>query len=364
MRHRLHALCPYFAMFPETFAEEWLARLTRPGDLVLDPFCGRGTLPFQALLMGRRALGCDTNPVAFCVSRAKTNAPSQGRVLARISKLRSAYRERAVAAEVECLPAFFHHAYHPATLHQLVYLRSRLQHRDSVVDGMLAALVLGSLHGEMDRSDRFLSNQMPHTISTKPDYSVRFWKKKRMRAPERDVFDLLEMQLAYRYEGNVPDERGVILNIDMRLLPKFVDRRKAPIRCVVTSPPYFDVTNYAEDQWLRVWFLGGPPAPRKQPFSQDDRHSDLNKYWALLADMWRTLSLVTDRNADVVIRLGATRIGPDRLVSGLEAVARVANRRVRLVDQRVSELVKRQTDSFRPGSTGCKVEVDCHFRMA
>jgi hypothetical protein len=351
-------------MFPETFAEEWLSRLTRPGDLVLDPFCGRGTLPFQALLMDRRAIGCDTNPVAYCVSRAKTNAPARGRLLNRIEKLKAGYRASSVKADAARLPTFFHHAYHAETLRQIVYLRANLQHRTSVVDGMLAALILGSLHGEADRSNRFLSNQMPHTISTKPDYSVRFWKARRLRAPERNAFELLKQQLVYRYEGEVPSERGKILNIDMRELPKFIGGRSEAIRCVVTSPPYFDVTNYAEDQWLRLWFLGGPTEPRKQAFSRDDRHGRLDQYWALLADMWRTLSMVLDDNADVVIRLGATRIGPERLVSGLEGVAKVANRRVRLVEQRVSALVRRQTDSFRPGSTGCKVEVDCHFRMS
>ena len=35
MRHRFHALCPYFAMFPESFVETWIDRLTKPGDLVL-----------------------------------------------------------------------------------------------------------------------------------------------------------------------------------------------------------------------------------------------------------------------------------------------------------------------------------------
>ena len=24
-------------------------------------------------------------------------------------------------------------------------------------------------------------------------------------------------------------------------------------------PPYLDVTHFEEDQWLRLWFLGGPP---------------------------------------------------------------------------------------------------------
>lgn len=360
MRHRLHALCSYFAMFPEAFAEEWLSRLTKPGDLVIDPFCGRGTLPFQALVMGRRAIGCDTNPVAYCISKAKTNAPSQGRLLSRIQELDKEYRKRTVVAEVARLPDFFRYAYHAETLHQLVYLRRSLRHRVSLVDGMLAALALGSLHGENDRSDRFLSNQMPHTISTKPEYSIRFWKSRRHRAPQRDVFELLRRQAEYRYETAPPKDRALILHMDMRELPRHV---RAPARCAVTSPPYFDVTNYGEDQWLRLWFLGGPPEPKRQEFSRDDRHGNLDQYWLMLADMWRALSLVMDRNADVVVRLGATRLGPESLVRGLEGVAKVASRRIRLVNSHVSEIVKRQTDSFRPGSKGCRVEVDCHFRM-
>jgi hypothetical protein len=148
--------------------------------------------------------------------------------------------------------------------------------------------------------------------------------------------------------------------MDMRELPRHVG---TPARCAVTSPPYFDVTNYGEDQWLRLWFLGGPPEPKRQDFSRDDRHGNVDHYWMMLADMWRTLSLVMDKNADVVVRLGATRLGPENLVRGLEGVAKVASRRVRLVNSRVSEIVKRQTDSFRPGSKGCRVEVDCHFQM-
>jgi hypothetical protein len=350
-------------MFPESFAEHWLTKLSSPGDLVLDPFCGRGTLPFQALLMGRRAIGCDTNPVAYCIAKAKTNAPSFGRVASRVDELERSYRESLVRDEVEKLPSFFHFAYDAGALHQLVYLRRRLSHRTSLVDGMVAALVLGSLHGEADKSKRFLSNQMPHTISTKPDYSIRFWKKGRHRAPKRNVFDLLRMQLAYRYETGAPDDRALIFNMDMRDLPRHTTKFKSPVRCVVTSPPYFDVTNYAEDQWLRLWFLGGPPEPKKQSFSRDDRHGNIDQYWSMLADMWRTLSLVLDKKSDVVIRLGATRIGPERLVKALEGVAKVSNRKIRLVDSYVSEIIKRQTESFRPGSKGCRVEVDCHFRV-
>src|SRR5260370_16931399 len=75
MRHRFHALCPYFAMFPESFASTWIVRLTKPGEIVLDPFSGRGTTAFQALLLHRRAIACDVNDVAACLTRRKTSPP-------------------------------------------------------------------------------------------------------------------------------------------------------------------------------------------------------------------------------------------------------------------------------------------------
>lgn len=364
MRNRFHALCPYFAMFPETFAEQWIKRLTRPGEVLLDPFCGRGTLPFQAILMGRRAVGCDTNPVAYCVSRAKTNAPPLTVALRRVDELEEGYTARSVKRDIDRLPEFFRYAFHEETLRQVVFLRRELDFKRSHRDCMVAAVALGALHGESDKSDRYLSNQMPHTISTKPDYSVRFWKRYRYKAPKRNAFELLRRQLQYRYESVQPKERAQILHTDMRNLPRYKSALEGPIRYVVTSPPYFDVTNYGEDQWLRLWFLGGPPSPIRQKFSKDDRHSAEEQYWTLLADMWRVLGQTMGHDSHIVIRLGATRIQPARLASGLEGVARVAGRHVKLASHKVSELVRRQTDSFRPGSTGCKVEIDCYFQMA
>jgi hypothetical protein len=40
--------------------------------------------------------------------------------------------------------------------------------------------------------------------------------------------------------------------------------------------------------------------------------------------MWRALGVILDENSDIVIRLGATRIGPERLASGLEGAAKAS----------------------------------------
>lgn len=364
MRHRFHSICPYFAMFPESFAAVWIDRLTAPGDLVLDPFCGRGTAPFQALTMGRLAVANDINPVAYCVTRAKTNAPPRSSLLGRLTRLEKLYHERVRDCPEEHLPDFFRHAYSPGTLSEIRFLRSRLRWKTSDVDCMLAALILGVLHGESQKSPSCLSNQMPRTISTKPDYSIRFWKERGLVAPRRKVFSILRDCVAFRYKSQRPGTRATVIQGDFRSLPAVLRHHERPIRLAVTSPPYLDTTNFEEDQWLRIWFLGGMPHPTYGQISKDDRHERLDSYWRMISDIWRVLGLVLARDGFVVFRLGGKKVTPDRIVKGLEVSSVFSGRPARLVSSEVSLIRKRQTDAFRPGSTGCVQEVDCCFQLA
>jgi hypothetical protein len=228
---------------------------------------------------------------------------------------------------------------------------------------MLAALVLGSLHGECDKSSAYLSNQMPRTISTKPDYSVRFWEKHGLRSPKRDIFALLRDRVCFRYETPPPDSRATVLELDFRDLPRRLAHSTNGLRCVVTSPPYLDTTNFEEDQWLRLWFLGGPPKPTYRRISRDDRYENPAFYWQFIADMWRVLGCTLALNADVVIRLGGKNLSSRSIVDGLMDTSTFARRKVKLISSYVSRIRGRQTEAFRPGSQGCRFEVDCHFRV-
>jgi len=91
MRHRFHSICPYFAMFPETFVEKHLCLAPTDG-VILDPFSGRWTTVFQTLLSGRTGLGIDTNPLAACISRAKADAPVEMEVTSRIEEIESKFK--------------------------------------------------------------------------------------------------------------------------------------------------------------------------------------------------------------------------------------------------------------------------------
>src|SRR4051812_49694223 len=66
--HPLHSVCSYFAMFPPQIAHVFVRWLSGPGDVVYDPFAGRGTVPLEAALLGRRGVGSDANPLAVTLS--------------------------------------------------------------------------------------------------------------------------------------------------------------------------------------------------------------------------------------------------------------------------------------------------------
>lgn len=47
------------------------------GPVVVDPFCGRGTIPLEAQRLGLRAAGSDINPVAVLISKALSEFPAK-----------------------------------------------------------------------------------------------------------------------------------------------------------------------------------------------------------------------------------------------------------------------------------------------
>jgi hypothetical protein len=364
MRHRFHSLCPYFAVFPEDFAAEWIDKLTAPGDIILDPFSGRGTTAFQALLMGRNAIACDSNAVAYCITRAKTQAPvNQSQILRRINDLARRYSSVDWDRPQRDLPPFFHVAYASETLRQILYLRSRLRWRKSNVDAFIAAIALGALHGESDRGKNYFSNQMPRTISTKPDYSIRFWHDRGQRAPRRDVFAVMRRLVAFRYVSSPPTRAAFVVQSDMRQLPELCPVSRGRVRLAITSPPYLDMTRYVEDQWLRLWFLGGEPRPVYRHHGRDDRRTNARAWWELMAEAWKVIGSMVAANGHVVFRLGGKNLPVRDIREGLVAASHKSGRHCELRETYVSEIRRRQTPAFRPNSVGCMFEVDCHFQL-
>src|SRR6184192_3473434 len=83
---RLHEIS-YRACFKPQLPAFFIERLTKPGDVVYDPFMGRGTTVIQAALMGRRPFGNDVNPLSELLVRSRLNAPTLKAVVDRLARI-------------------------------------------------------------------------------------------------------------------------------------------------------------------------------------------------------------------------------------------------------------------------------------
>lgn len=67
-----HGFHSYPARLHPALAARLILELTRPGEIVLDPFAGSGTVVVEAMAGGRAAFGADLNPLAVRVMEART----------------------------------------------------------------------------------------------------------------------------------------------------------------------------------------------------------------------------------------------------------------------------------------------------
>lgn len=284
----LNAICPYFTMFPLEYPLRVLKKHRALKPVVIDPFCGRGTTLFAARTLELESWGIDSSPVAVAIARAKlSNAKAEDALcLAQLLIL---------SAQSTQVPqdTFFKSAYHSKTLRQICSLREGLlKLADDDISIMLRAAVLGCLHGPLLKSGAasYFSNQMPRTFAPKPDYAIKYWKKKNLIAPEVDVLSVLERKLkliaATRELANT--SHANVIHGDATVAQNLPLARNYSL--VVTSPPYYGMKTYVQDQWLRNWFLGGPTkvdysaGVQLEHTGQDVFASSLGKVWANMAD--------------------------------------------------------------------------------
>jgi hypothetical protein len=204
---------------------------------------------------------------------------------------------------------------------------------------------------------------MPRTISTKPAYSVRWWREKKCLPPHRDVFSILRRAAHYRYESAPPATRGRIVQGDARDAGALLKAYKDRVNLVITSPPYLDITDYHEDQWLRLWFLGGPSRPIAGQ-GKDDRHRRVDAYWQFLLESWTGVVPLLHRSAQVVIRIGGTRLSEKELSAGLFSSLNATGRRFKLAEPRRTIIRNGQRRIFQKAPVTASVEYDFRFQLA
>ena len=312
--HPLHSMMARAGAFPPAMAAHFIREFTNDGDLVLDPFCGKGTSVLEAVLAGRSAIGSDIAPDAVACTRAKVAGVSLADVDDYIETLR--YRRYSLLR----VPADVGVFYHDITLSRMLCVRDRLLSDMGSEDdptrrlaSFIMGCLLGILHGHATYS---LSLSCSHVFAMAPNYVKKYAAEKKLQRPKRDVRQCLRAKAKLVLSG--PDIQSGRAAVHLTSADRYAyddGRLTNQVALILTSPPYLNAQTYAKDAWLRLWLLGHDYRRLRPSYLQT---SSVNRYRELiapcLAEMGRVLRpgghcvlvagdvFVKRRNARVAVR--------------------------------------------------------------
>jgi len=261
---KIHQMTAYLAMFPPNLPYSLIKDYSKKGDIVYDPFCGRGTVVFESCRLGRIGVGNDLNPLAYILSKAKANLPKKDSIIKRINELEKNYTKPDVSNIADEIKMLFDIE---TTLPQLEYLKQTLSKKKKI-DIFILAVLTGILHGKMrkDRTSIYCSIDMPNTFSMSPNYVKNFIQKHNLVPPKQNVFSLLKNRVEkifnikqnyLEYQSLDSYVKGKVFNVDAIEATKKVEQSfgKNSVKLIITSPPYLKVINYGKYNWIRLWLL-------------------------------------------------------------------------------------------------------------
>lgn len=299
-------------MFPLDFPLGILKRSARQGDVVLDPFAGRGTTLYAARLLGLPAYGIDSNPVAVAISEAKLANTTPARIISSARRILEQQKEPIHVPN----GTFWRLAFNEEVLITLCRLREGLlANCQSDSRKALRALILGSLHGPLSKLEpSYFSNQSPRTFAPKPAYAIKYWQERKLIPPRVDALRLIERRANRCFTEEKTIGLGGAIEGDSRKQQVF----KVPdtVSWIITSPPYYGMRTYIPDQWLRWWFLGGPETVDYSNAGQL-AHTSQETFRNGLSDVWKNCATVASDNSRLIVRFGAIN---DRRVDHLQLV--------------------------------------------
>jgi DNA modification methylase len=263
-----HYLHPYPAKLLPHIPAFFLANevLSLPGDTVLDPFCGSGTVLLESLLHGRHGIGADANPLARLITTAKVAIVTPRRLRSDLrSVLRCAQRIRSARVPpIHNLEFWFY----PHVVEQLAKLRSATDGVESSAVQTFLRVCFSACVRRVSLADPRLSvpvrlrkDQYPRAHPFREMMNARLTRLRR-----QDVFSefrkLTETNILRLEEFRALRDSGVdasVTSSDARSLRATARRHKPlpsdSISLIITSPPYAGAQKYIRASSLSLGWL-------------------------------------------------------------------------------------------------------------
>jgi hypothetical protein len=296
----------YRACFKPQLPRFFIELFTKEGDVVYDPFNGRGTTTIEASLLKRNVIANDVNPLSLILTRPRISVPPLQGVVERLSKLKLG-----VNAKPEIDLSMF---YEKKTLGEIVslsaYLNKRaIQKKEDDIDRWIRMVATNRLTGH---SNGFFSvYTLPPNQATSPERQKKINADRKQKPEYRDVKQLIlkKSKVLMRDVGieGVNYVNAVYLNGDAGETKGI---KSNTVSLTVTSPPFLDIVQYASDNWLRCWFNG-------IDVSKVEKHITMSKtveeWSAKMQTVFNQLYRITKKGGIVAFEVGEVRHGKVKL---------------------------------------------------
>jgi len=299
--NRLHEIS-YRACFKPQLPRFFIERLTQPGEVVYDPFMGRGTTLLEAALLDRIPNGNDTNPLSSALVEPRLRPPALEQIEARLGAIPwNQFKDHSCKE----LLTF----YHPETLAKLEGLREWLIARRKTgdwdpVDAWIRMVAINRLTGHS--AGFFSVYTLPPNQAVTVDRQKRINEKRQQTPPLRDVPKIILKKSKSLLSQAAPCCESYILSTaQSNHTPEIPDQS---VSLTVTSPPFLDIVNYEGDNWLRCWFLGANPQEVKIA-----GHKKVEQWQAFIHESLRELARVTKPGGHIAFEVGEVRNGSVKL---------------------------------------------------
>src|SRR5512137_3080380 len=296
----------YRACFKPQLPRFFIDLLTRKGEFVYDPFSGRGTTVIEAGLSGRNVLANDANPLSRIITEPRFFPPDPSAVEKRLASL-SRDSER-VSIDLD-LSMFYHRDTEKEIVALRDYLlRRRADCRDDMIDRWIPMVATNRLTGH---SKGFFSVYTLPPNQAVSQQSQRRINRKRQQTPEyRDTHKIIldktksllrTLSDSEKKNLNRAGKKGRLFTGDARKTPDIPD---TSVQLAVTSPPFLDVVQYREDNWLRCWFCGHNEEAIGQQITMA---RTLDEWTGVMGSVFQELYRITRPGGYVAFEVGEVR---------------------------------------------------------
>ncbi|MCF0218045.1 MAG: DNA methylase [Malacoplasma sp.] len=260
----LHSLASYLAMFCPALPSYFINKYSAENDLVMDNFSGRGTTALVCRELKRNFVGNDLNPYAYVLSKLKVSTIWKTALLKRIDEIENEFNNWFKSDNKQKINIIENNEvlvyYSKSVYNQLFFLREKYGKnwiKNADLENAIIAFALSLMHGPIkkDSSTIYFSLSMPNTISMAPNYVKKFALSKKLIKPEGNIFEKIKNRVLSKFDDILEKEYGGKIYFCDSTKP-FSKIKNESVSLVVTSPPYLNMVNYTNSNWLKLWLLG------------------------------------------------------------------------------------------------------------